>query len=182
VVRKGTYGRGTIFLVVDETLFANGNIGRADDARLAYFFGHSRSGWTAFDETLHGYLIPEHWWMVAPRRLVFALGIAGVVVLIAVLGAAIRLGPPLVVPTRREATSSEYVHAVASLYARVGARQKVLREALSSAKRAGASEAELAELQALAALPSPDDRALLRGVTAAYRLRSGVSARPRLRT
>lgn len=172
VVLRGRYLRGAILRIDDQTLFDNENIARADNARLAYALGSlPRAGAVAFDETLHGYLIPEHWWLIAPQRLLVALAIAGIVVLIALGGAAIRLGPPISSPSRREPTSWEYVHAVASLYARTGARRKVLHLALNSAKRSASSGAELTELEDLAALPAPDERALVRGVALAHRLR-----------
>jgi hypothetical protein len=194
VVRRGTYRRGTIYLVGDEALFSNARIARADDARLAFALAAPRGGGTvAFDETIHGDLVPEHWWLVAPRRLVIAIIVAVLVVALAALGASIRLGPPLRAPVRREASSLEYVEAVASLYGRARAVRPALHEALQSVKRAvGTSlglpgdmptrelalgtpiadlRGALAELDVLATMPAPNERHLVRGIRLAHLLR-----------
>jgi hypothetical protein len=97
------YGAGTIVALVDEAAFDNAHIAQTDNARLALALTGASvgAGTVAFDETAHGYLIPEHWWQIVPRRLLvgvlLALGAFG----IALFGSAIRLGPPIVPPRRR---------------------------------------------------------------------------------
>jgi len=197
LVRIGRYRRGTIYLVRDEALLSNARIGRADDARFALALARPKSGGSvAFDETIHGYLVPEHWWLVAPRRLVVAVIVAALVVALAALGATIRLGPPLRPPAHRGATSLEYVDAVASLYGRAHAAAPALQEALQSVKRAVATvlglsgdlptrdlaraisvpdlRGALAELDVLATMPAPDERHLVRGLRLAHLLRKEI--------
>ncbi|HEY0797923.1 MAG TPA: hypothetical protein VGD50_02175, partial [Candidatus Baltobacteraceae bacterium] len=194
LVWRGRYQRGTIYRLRNETLLSNAQIGRADNARLA--FGLARplhGGSVAFDETIHGYRIPEHWWLIAPRRLVIAISLAAVVVVIALLGATMRLGPPLLVPARRESTSSEYVEAVSSLYAGAQAVGQGLSDTLHATKRMVATahalpddlptrdlamhiqradlRGALAELDVLASTPAPRPRHLLRGTRLAHLLR-----------
>jgi hypothetical protein len=194
LVCEGSYRRGTIILVRDEALFSNKEIARADNARLAFALARPQRGTSvAFYETVHGYFVPEHWWLVAPRRLVIAIVVAALVVALALLGAAIRLGPPLMVAPRREATSLEYLDAVASLYARAHAVRQALRDMLHSAKRTVGKalslpddlptrelarhialpdvRGALAELDTLATMPSPDERHLVRGSRLAHLLR-----------
>jgi hypothetical protein len=194
IVREGTYKRGAIYLVQDEAVFSNKEIATADNARLAYALTRLHGGGNvAFYETIHGYFVPEHWWLVAPPRLVYAIVAATLVVALALIGGAIRLGPPLVVSRRREATSLEYVDAVASLYARGHAVRQALSDALRSVKRTVATalalpddlptrelarhilipdlRGALAELDVLATMPLPDERHLVRGANLAHLLR-----------
>jgi hypothetical protein len=188
-IREVNMGRGKIIYMKDEAAFTNGRIGNQDAARLAYLLAlPSRAGAVAFEETLHGHLIPEHWWQAAPRRLVVAIIGACVVLAVALLGATIRLGPPILPPQRREAASLEYLEAVASLYARADAKHKVLHDVTNSVRRAaarsGALKGELAdriesadlsagliELDKLAAAPWLSEKAFVQGVAKAQRLR-----------
>jgi hypothetical protein len=195
IARIGTYGHGTVVLVQDEGMFANGKIASADNARLAFALARlqPRSGGVAFYETIHGYLVPEHWWLVAPRRLVIAIAVAALVAAIALFGAAIRLGPPLIAPSRREATSLEYLDAVASLYARARAVRQAITDTLHAVKRTVATalglpddlpahvlargivgpdlRGALAELDVLATMPTPNERHLVRASHLAYLIR-----------
>jgi len=177
-ISEATMGRGKIIYIKDEAAFTNGRIGNRDVARSAYLLAlPSRVGAVAFEETLHGHLIPEHWWQAAPRRLTVAIIGACVVLLIALFGATVRLGPPILPPERREAASAEYLEAVASLYARADAKRKVLQDVTKSVRRAAARSeradlnAVLTELDKLAAAPSLSERAFVQGVAKAQRLR-----------
>jgi hypothetical protein len=188
-INEATMGHGKILYVKDESAFTNGRIGDGNAARLAYLLARpTRSGATAFEETLHGHLIPEHWWQAAPRRLTAALIGAFVVLSIALLGTTVRLGPPIVAPRRREATSAEYLDAVASLYARADAKRKVLQDITNSVRRAvrrseawqgeledrgeiGALRTALLELEKLAVAPKLSERAFVQGMATAQRLR-----------
>jgi hypothetical protein len=195
LVRIGTYGRGAVVLVSDEAMFSNGKIAKADNARLAFALTRLRPdrGTVAFYETIHGYFVPEHWWLVAPRRLVIAIVAAALVVALALFGAAIRLGPPLIIASRREATSLEYLDAVGSLYARARAVRQALADTLHSVKRTVATalgvpddlptrdvarqivvpdlRGALAELDVLATMPLPNERHLMRASHLAHLLR-----------
>jgi hypothetical protein len=191
-ISEATMGQGKIIYVKDESAFTNGRIGHGNAARLAYLLARpTRSGETAFEETLHGHLIPEHWWQAAPRRLTAAIVGAFVVLSIALFGATVRLGPPIVAPLRREATSAEYLDAVASLYARADAKHKVLQDITNSVRRTvrrgEASKGELAdrvesgdvraallELQKLAVAPRLSERAFVQGMARAQRLRKAL--------
>jgi hypothetical protein len=169
-------GHGKVLWLQNASYFTNARIGAATAARLAYALGASTShGATAFDETMHGGLIPERWWQAAPRRLVFAIIGSCVVLAAAFFGATMRLGPPMLPEKRREASSVEYVHAVAALYERAGARGKVLQDVAASmrhvATRPGALSPEMRiamdEMEALARIARPSDNDVLRGVTIA---------------
>jgi hypothetical protein len=188
-ISEATIGRGKIIYMKDEGEFTNARIGNRDAARLAYSLVlPSRAGVVAFEETLHGHLIPEHWWQAAPRRLVVAIIGACVVLAIALFGATIRLGPPILPPLRREAASAEYLEAVASLYARADAKRKVLQDVTNSVRRTAARSdamqdeladrleradvsAALIELDKLATARSLSERAFIQGVAKAQRLR-----------
>lgn len=131
------YGRGRVTAIVDEGPFRNASLVSADDARFAYAVGRpARAGGTvAFNEALHGHLVPEHWWEIVPRPFLVGVIVAAFALLLAFAGAAIRLGPPLVPPPLRDPTSLEFLDSVAGLLERGrGARQAVL-DAVRSTKR-----------------------------------------------
>lgn len=129
------YGRGRVTAVVDRTLFANAGIAREHRARLLVALvtnavpgaSASRSS-VAFDEFAHGFVVPEHWWLVVPRSFAFAVAFGALVVLVAFAGAAIRLGPPVAPPVRDDRSSADFIVALADLYERKGVAAETLRE------------------------------------------------------
>jgi hypothetical protein len=199
------YGAGTIVALVDEAAFDNAHIAQTDNARLALALTGASvgAGTVAFDETAHGYLIPEHWWQIVPRRLLvgvlLALGAFG----IALFGSAIRLGPPIVPPRRDDASSAEFVDSLAALFERGHAIQKSLDDIVRSTLRvvAGAfglpAEAQPQEIEARIERPDlrsdfqtvvaahmtrrVDERMLLTTAAAAQRLRKEYSSHGRSR-
>ncbi len=188
-------GKGTIVDAIDAAAFANDAIAQPDRARLAVALitiagTHAQ---VAFDETVHGYLVPEHWWTALPRRLVVAIIGALLVVGLALAGAAIRLGPPLPAPPSSEAQPWSYLDALATLYERARARHKVLSDAWRSTQRliarglgladgvaahdlaARMPSAELrgalADFERVAHAPTADDAGLVQGLQLAHGLR-----------
>jgi hypothetical protein len=137
VIVRYSYGRGTVTAVIDETLFDNANLARADRPRLAYALATpgKPGGVVAFDETVHGYLTPVHWWSVVPRPFVIALAIALVAFLAALGGAAVRLGPPLLPRPRDDRSSADFIDALSTLLERGKAERAAMRDAARSAAR-----------------------------------------------
>lgn len=198
-------GRGVVVAVVDEQWFANANLVRGDRARLAYALARPLrpNGRVAFDETMHGYALPEHWWSIVPRPLAVALGVAGLALLLGFSGAAMRLGPALAPSSRTARSSADFIDAVAALLERGGAPATALGDAARSATRALAralgapeetspddiakrmtsagSRAAFVEMLALAAKRVPSETDLTRGIALAQRLRkeTTVHGRPR---
>jgi len=200
--------RGRVTAVIDETLFANSNIGRGDRARLAYALvtqvaGPATGEAVMFNEAIHGHMVPLHWWSIVPRAFAIALGVAVVTLLIAFAGAAVRFGPPLVPVEPTDRTSADFIDALASLLARGGAVRKALTDAADSASRTvarglglddGASGDQIAErieradvraafleMQRVAANGFPDERNLVRGVALAQRIRKEYAPHGRSR-
>jgi hypothetical protein len=138
VIVRYPYGRGTVTAVIDEALFDNANLGRADRPRLAYALATpgKPDGVVAFDETVHGYFTPVHWWSVVPRPFVIALAIALVAFLAALGGAAVRLGPPLVPRPRDDRSSADFIDALSTLLERGKAERAAMRDAAKSAAQA----------------------------------------------
>ncbi|MBV9102326.1 MAG: DUF4350 domain-containing protein [Candidatus Eremiobacteraeota bacterium] len=132
-------GRGEVLDVVDGSMFRNADIDRADHARLAYalvaLMARSGAAPIRFDEALHGYVTPEHWWQILPSRFVVAVAFAVVVLTIAMTGAALRLGPPRQVEQPRAPTSAEYLDAIATLYQRAGAAHGAIAAMAASLDR-----------------------------------------------
>jgi hypothetical protein len=199
------YGRGSVTALIDESLFENDGIARADRARFAYELARPRhpGGVVAFDETPHGYLTPEHWWNVVPRAFAIALAVALAAILVAIAGAAVRLGPPLVPVERRDRSSAAFIDALSTLLERGGATRKALLDASNSTSRAIARSFGLRDdvdpaviaarierpavreayrtLVAVAENGFPDRANLVRGVALAQRLRKEFAphGRPR---
>jgi hypothetical protein len=198
------YGRGRVSALIDEALFTNANLARPDHARFAYALAvpGRAGGAVAFDEVPHGHLVANRWWEIVPRPFAVALGVALAAILIAVAGAAVRLGPALVPLERRERSSADFIDALSSLLERAGARRKAVRDASNSASRAiarsfglgaDAPDDEIAarierpdlraayrSLRAMASSPV-DESNLLRGVALAQELRKEFAAHGRPR-
>lgn len=199
------FGRGRIVAIVDRSLFTNAEIARDDRARLAYALLRPElpRAVVAFDETPHGYLVPDRWWAIVPRPFLIALGVALAALLVAIAGAALRLGPPLVPQPRDDRTSAEYVDAVASLFERNGEIRGTLVEASTSTTQAiaralgldrSASNDEIAArierddrrasfraMVRFATNAFADDANLVRGVALAQELRKEFTAHGRSR-
>jgi hypothetical protein len=144
IVVRVAVGKGEAIYVTEPRLFANATIARADNARLAFLLARPRraGGTVAFDEALHGAVVDRSWWSVLP--IPDRVGLAGgaLAVALAMIGGALRLGPPVRLQPPREPTSVEYVDALAALYARVHARGHALAAlaaALPAAIRNGAA-------------------------------------------
>ncbi len=199
------YGHGRVTAVIDESLFTNSGLARGDAARLAFALAKPRraSGPVAFDEAVHGYDVPEHWWQIVPLPFAVALGLAGCALLIAFAGAAVRLGPPLVPETRADRTTSDFIDALGSLFARGKAIRYVLASAERSTARTVARALRLPEgatndeivarldddaarrdfgaLVAIAGNGFAGEKNLVRGVALAQRLRKDYAAHARPR-
>jgi len=189
-------GRGQVIQIVDGAMFRNASIGNPDNPRLAYalvaLLGGDRSP-VVFDEALHGYVAPEHWWQVLPRRFVIAVLLALLVLAVALIGAAIRLGPARIAEPQRAPNTAEYLDALATLMERGHAAHASLERAFASTrrlvvKRLGAEDERstssvaarigradlreaLLDLDALASDLAPTNAVLVRGLALAYRLR-----------
>lgn len=187
------YGKGEIVAAIDEPSFTNANIAKPDRARLAYALARPEPGATvAFNESVHGFLTPEHWWAVVPRPFAIAIWCSLGVLLFAFAGAALRLGPP-VLPQSRDPNSAAFLDALAALFERGGAVRKSLLDAAASTKRAIAKALGLPddiaseklaaeieepeqrrlflELERISGNAFPNENNLVRGVALAQRLR-----------
>jgi hypothetical protein len=156
------YGKGHVVAAIDEPSFTNANIARPDFARLAYALAQPKRGTTiAFNESVHGFVTPEHWWSVVPRPFALAIWFAIAILLSAFAAAALRLGPP-VLPQPADPTSAAFLDALAALFERGRAARKVLLDAARSTQRAAARALGLPDDTApdkiAAALEEPEQR------------------------
>jgi hypothetical protein len=200
------FGKGRVTALIDETLLRNDGIAHGDRARFAYGLVAGDAGAdepVAFDETVHGHIVPLHWWSIVPRPFLIALCVALAALLVAFAGAAVRLGPPLLPAARDDRTSADFIDALSSLLARGGAVRKALTDAANSASRVvarglglddGASNEQIGarieredlrtaffEMHAVAANGFPNEENLVRGVALAQRLRKEYAAHGRTR-
>lgn len=159
------YGKGEVLAVADRTLFTNRRIASADHARLAYLLGTPRAAGArvSFDESIHGYVAPEHWWAIVPRPFLVAVILVLAVLALALFGAAIRLGPPVSAEPPREPNSAEFIESLAALLARGGASGQALRDTFRETRRVLAAALDVAADAPLERLAARIERADLRG-------------------
>ena len=134
-------GRGSVVVVTDETLFDNGHIGKADNARLAFnlaAFGVQPADTVAFEEWSHGYQSGDTWWTIMPRTLQVAVAIVAGALLLLLAGAAWRFGPAARLPDDVERTSEEYLTSMAALLERGHAARRAVRDLAQIALQAAA--------------------------------------------
>jgi len=121
VVDSYPLGKGVVTLVTDESLFENGRLDKADNARLAYNLataGLGAHGAVAFDEWSHGYEAGATWWQILPRPFQVCAVALGCAFALLLAGAAFRFGPTARLPSETERTSAEYLSSMAMLYQR----------------------------------------------------------------
>ena len=203
IVVAYTFGAGTVTAAIDESLLSNDGIVVGDRPRLAVALASpgARNGRVAFDETVHGFGMPERWWQIVPRPFAIALAFAGIALLVAFAGAAMRLGPPRVPEAPDDRGTSDFIAALATLLARGQAVRQTLFDAEASTTlviarslglRADAPAAEIAAriervdlrdafraLVKVAHAGYPDERTLVRGVALAQELRKEYAAHGR---
>jgi hypothetical protein len=146
VVGSYPLGKGEIIVVTDESLFENGRLASADNARLAYnlaAYGLQPGQTVAFEEWSHGYQSGDTWWAILPQPFRVALCIGAAALLFALLGATWRFGPALVPPANDERTSSEYLTSVAMLLERAGATRTSVKDLAQIGLRSAARSAGL---------------------------------------
>jgi hypothetical protein len=137
LVARYRLGRGDAIVVSSASWFENRNLGRGDNARLAYLVAQPRhpGGSVAFDEAIRGDIAAKPWYLAldVPERVGLALlalaGLAWLAYGFLPLGPPVRLRPP------REPTSREFLDAVAALYARSQARDHARDALLADARR-----------------------------------------------
>lgn len=131
-------GRGWVTAGLDEEAFTSGRIARGDNARLALALALPRRprAYVSFDEVPHGFIAPQHWWDIVPRSFVAALLLAAFAFVIALAGAGVRLGPPLVPEASGDETSGDFIGALAALLGRGRAFAHSLAGARESSSRA----------------------------------------------
>jgi hypothetical protein len=171
-------GRGTYYALADARPLENGALGAGDDARLAYLLAGPahRGGVVAFDEAIRGEIIEKPWYRALTAPELLALALAAVAGLLWLLYGFVPLGPAVPLFAPREPTSEEFVEAVATLYARAGARAHARDALVAEAHRAlerAPRTAENAALQAridAAAQNDPREDAALVAVARLARL------------
>jgi hypothetical protein len=157
VVVSYRLGKGAVTVISDESLFANGRLAKADNARLAYDVattGLTPKGVVAFDEWSHGYVAGDTWWAILPPSFQIGLVAIGIALLLIAIPAALRFGPTARLPDRSERTSAEYLSSMAMLYARGRALRTAIDELADSCLRDVAASAGLPETAPARAIAS----------------------------
>ena len=148
VVSAYPLGKGTVMIVADQSLFENGRIDRADNARLAYDLatsGLTAHGSVAFDEWTHGHVAGDSWWSILPRAFQIGLVVIAFALVALAIGTGLRFGPVLRLPDESERTSEEYLSSMAVLYRRGGAVREAVADMADSCLRDVAASLGLSE-------------------------------------
>ncbi|MBV8222193.1 MAG: DUF4350 domain-containing protein [Candidatus Eremiobacteraeota bacterium] len=201
IVAERRYGKGSIIVVTDQSLFVNKHIADASNARLAYDLVAGTGGVVAFDEYVHGYVSGMSWWTILPKPVRAALIIVLSGLSLLLIGTALRFGPTARLPENTERTSAEYLSSMAQLLARGRAARKAMRDlidvtlnqiavalglsdqaslaqiarSVQSSENGQARAAQLQELGRLRALNAPTDNDLLRAAQLCASLRKEYS-------
>ena len=136
VVAMYRFGKGSVVVVADPTVFQNRNLARADNARLAYDVVTSNAGphsVVAFDELPHGHQVEDSVWSVLPGMARAGLVLVGLAILALLISTFFRFGPVVQQQNDDERTSAEYLASMAALLARGGATRKALRDVADAA-------------------------------------------------
>lgn len=131
VVASYRLGRGTVTLVTDESLFTNGRLDKADNARLALDIATAAlgpHGLVAFDEWSHGYVAGDTWWSVLPRPFQAGIVLIGIALVLIAIPSAARFGPTARLPDAADRTSAAYLASMAALYRKGNAVRTAMRD------------------------------------------------------
>ena len=171
------HGRGAIVYVVTPTIFDNAHLARRDNAAFAYdFFADGAP--PQFDEFVYGYGTEKSFWQVLPVPVLGGVAVAFLALLLAVIGANIRLTPPRRAVREDRRDSYAYIESLARMLQRgATARDTIAR--LSKAADGLRSPAPgdesgrraFGELRALHEHPDPSPRDVLRSGVIFSRLR-----------
>ena len=175
------YGKGEIVAIAAPSVFSNGEIGQASNARFAYnvLAGH---GPVAFDERLHGYAVDASFWSALPTPVRIAAAIVAAMLALWLVDANVRSAPPLALDVPDERHSASYLAAMAALLRRARAAQLGIAAFYDDAVRrsqhrrdAPGVASAIDELARLREMPHPHDDALLRAARIAARLRKDLA-------
>jgi hypothetical protein len=132
LITEHRLGAGRVVVIADSHLFTNRYLAAEDNAVLAanllFRYAHGRS--VAFDEVVHGLGGHERgpWSRLLSGNVAWGLVQIAVAAVLLALWSGSRLGPPVPLPeAERTRYAIEYVHSMASLYRRAGARQAAVR-------------------------------------------------------
>jgi len=178
IVVRYPLGHGEIVAVSDALPFANANLARADNARLAYLLARPRrpGGLVAFDDGIHGALIDRPWYRALPIPLRVGLALGAVALLLGLIGSSLRTGPALPLEAPREPSSAEFLAALAALHERIAARAQARDTLVAAALAAAGTSADdgVRGLTALLAAPTATDAELLAGARRAHAIRKDI--------
>ncbi|MDQ2818342.1 MAG: DUF4350 domain-containing protein [Candidatus Eremiobacteraeota bacterium] len=193
-------GRGRVIALTDPTLFTNGEVGKADNARLAYDIAAvGPRGVTAFEEWSHGHAAGDSLWGILPPPMRSGLSIAALALGLVLVGTGWRFGPATKLHENVDRTSFEYLDSMATLLARGRAGRIAIGDLVGAQITAAARDvglpatasfqtlvervargpdglgraAALADLHRLAAYAHPTDDEVVRAARIALSLRKG---------
>ncbi len=175
------YGKGDVVAIAAPSVFSNGEIAAASNARFAYnvLAGH---GPVAFDERLHGYAVDASFWSALPAPVRIAAAIVAAALALWLIDANVRSVPPLALDVPDERHSASYLAAMAVLLRRARAARLGIAAFYDDAVRRSQHRRDapgvanaIDELARLREMPHPHDDALLRAARLAARLRKDLA-------
>ena len=177
VAMVSKHGRGSIVYCVSATVFDNAHLARRDNAAFAYDL-FAAGAPPQFDEYVYGYGSGKTFWQVLPAPVLSAVAVALFALLLAVIGANIRLTPPRRVVSEDRRDSYAYIESLARMLQRGGAARDTiarLSKAAAGLRQPAPGDASgrnaLRELRALSELPEPSAHDVLQTGVIFSRLR-----------
>jgi uncharacterized protein DUF4350 len=171
------HGRGTIAYVVTPTIFDNQHLLQRDNAAFAYDL-FSTGAPPQFDEYVYGYGSEKSFWQVLPPAVLAAVAVALFALLLAVIGANIRLAPPRPVEREEQRDSYDYIESLARMLQRGGTARDIIARLWKAAASLRppalgdeSGQRALAELRGLHQEREPGARDVLRAGVIFFRLR-----------
>lgn len=142
-------GKGTVIAISAPSIFDNTHLAQRDNAAFAYgVFAASQK--VLFDERIYGYAAGRSFGEVIGWPVRTAIGIAIVVLLLALVGSNVRFAPPVDAEPPDERDTAAYIASLARMLERGGACDAIIKRLASSAnailRSRGGGDPEAAQL------------------------------------
>ncbi len=141
-------GRGTVIFIAAATPLDNLHLRQRDNAAFAYAL-FSSGGPVAFDEAAYGYESHQSMWAVLPPPVRYAIIVACVALLLAIIGANLPFAPPLAAQTAYVRDSSAYLASLARMLERGGTQRDAVARFCATIKKTLAPSASQAQARRL---------------------------------
>ena len=138
-------GSGSVFLLADASLLENAKLDRADDAALGLALAGPSARSVDFLESYHGYGAAATGFGAVPGRWRAGFALLALAVIVLMLAAGRRLGPPQAAERELAPPRREYVESLGAVLARTRPREAAIAPVRARARRLVSERAGLGE-------------------------------------